>query len=304
MIREKRIYSGKLLDVDFYPVFSDGRRMPSRAPKSKKSTEAQEKYNRNQAVKEFIRIANTNFDNNDYFFHPTFQAHLAPKSREELIKTVANYLQRVKRRRVTELKRAKKALDAMPDTKELREERKNLKARIKVLERPFKYAYAPEMVRYKSGPYKGRVNWHVHMFVTGGLDDRTMERIWDKGVSVNCNNFQPETFSPEASARYMLKSKGEKKKYICSRNLTKPKVPHPAKRDGKTSAYQLERWAAQRVDDAAFWERRYKGYKFIRCFPRKNPYNGRWYLSVIMYRTDKDPPPWAFNDWANDEWDL
>ncbi len=62
MNREKRTYSGKLLDVDFYPVFSDGRRMPSRKPKTKPSTAEQEKYNRNKAVREFCRIVNANFD--------------------------------------------------------------------------------------------------------------------------------------------------------------------------------------------------------------------------------------------------
>lgn len=61
MNREKRTYSGKLLDVDFYPVFSDGRRIPSKAPKTKRSTEEQEKYNHNKAVREFVRKANANF---------------------------------------------------------------------------------------------------------------------------------------------------------------------------------------------------------------------------------------------------
>lgn len=127
-----------------------------------------------------------------------------------------------------------------------------------------------------------------------------MEALWPHGVRVNCDNFQPERFGPEAAAKYMLKSNVQagKKRYICSRNLTPPKVPDPSKRDGKTSQYQLERWAKERVDDAAFWERRYKGYKFIRCFARKNPFNGRWYLSLIMYRTDDSLPPWALDDWG------
>lgn len=302
MNREKRTYSGKLLDVDFYPIFSDGRRIPTRAPKSKPSTEEQEKYNHNKSVKEFVRIINTNFDEYDNLFHPTFVQEYAPQDREELKKEVQRWVQRVKRRRAAELKRAKKALAAMPKDKALKEQRDTLKQKIKLLKRPFKYAYVPEMVTYKSGKYKGRVNWHIHMFATGGLDNRTMERLWTKGVRVNCNNFQPETFGPEAAARYFLKAAGEKKKYICSRNMAKPKTPNPAKRDGKVSQYQLERWAKERVDDAAFWERRYKGYKFLRCFPRKNPFNGRWYVSLVMYRTDKDPPPWAFEDWACDDW--
>ena len=65
--REKRTYSGKLLDVDFYPVFEDGRRIPSRAPKGKRSSQEQERYNKKKAVKDFVRLINTNFDNQDYF---------------------------------------------------------------------------------------------------------------------------------------------------------------------------------------------------------------------------------------------
>lgn len=300
MTREKRTYSGKLLDVDFYPVFANGRRVPSRAPKAKRSTEEQEKYNKNKAVREFIRIVNTNFDKQDYFFHPTFFPQYAPQSREEALQILRKQIAKIKRRRVTELKKAEKALAAMPNTAELREVREQLKQKVRVLKRPFKYAYAIEQVTYKSGPYKGRVNWHYHLFVTGGLDDKLMERLWDNGVRVNCNNFQPERFGPEAAAKYMLKSNVQdgKKKYICSRNMKKPKAPDPSKRDGRTSQYQLERWAKERIDDAAFWERKYKGYKFVQCFPRKNPFNGRWYMSVIMYRTTDSPPPWVFEDWG------
>jgi len=83
MTREKRTYSGKLLDVDFYPVFSDGRRVPSRAPKTKRSTEEQEKYNKNKAVREFVRIVNANFDKYDYWFHPTFFPQYAPQEETE-----------------------------------------------------------------------------------------------------------------------------------------------------------------------------------------------------------------------------
>ncbi len=300
MTREKRTYSGKLLDVDFYPVFADGRRVPSRAPKAKRSTEEQEKYNHAQAVRKCVRIINANFDKQDYFFHPTFFPQYAPQDEAEARRILRNYFERVKRRRITELKKAKKAYSAMPDIPALREERKKLKQRIKVLNRPFKTVCRLEEVIYKSGLHKGRVNWHYHIFVTGGLDDKTMERLWDKGVRVNCNNFQPHRFGPEAAAKYMTKSEAEfgKKLYTCSHNITKPKVPDPSKRDGRTSQYELERWAKEREDDAAFWERKYKGYKFVKCFPRKNPFNGRWYVSVIMYRTTDSPPPWAFEDWG------
>ena len=108
MNREKRTYSGKLLDVDFYPVFSDGRRIPSKAPKTKRSTAEQEKYNHNKAVREFVRKANANFDERDYFMHPTFIPAFAPQDRDEAKRILSNYLARVRRRRESELKKAER----------------------------------------------------------------------------------------------------------------------------------------------------------------------------------------------------
>ena len=41
MQRERITKSGRLLDIDFYPVLADGRRLPTRAPKTKRSTAEQ-----------------------------------------------------------------------------------------------------------------------------------------------------------------------------------------------------------------------------------------------------------------------
>ena len=71
MQREKRVLSGKLLDVDFFPVWNDGRRMPTRAPKTEASSEAQAKYNHSQAVKKLVRVINTNFITGDHVTHLT-----------------------------------------------------------------------------------------------------------------------------------------------------------------------------------------------------------------------------------------
>ena len=90
MQREKRTKSGRLLEVDFYPVFSDGRRIPLRAPKTKRSTPEQEKYNYNKAVKKLIRLVNVNFDTGDILMHPTFTPENAPTSEEEARKILTN----------------------------------------------------------------------------------------------------------------------------------------------------------------------------------------------------------------------
>ena len=64
-IRNKKTIIGRMLEVDYYPIFDDGRRVPTRAPKTKLSTEAQAKYNRAKAKKKIVRLVNANFDNTD-----------------------------------------------------------------------------------------------------------------------------------------------------------------------------------------------------------------------------------------------
>ena len=56
MIRKQKIVSGRLLELNYYPVYCDGRRYPSRAPKTNLSTDEQARYNRKQAQKKLIRL--------------------------------------------------------------------------------------------------------------------------------------------------------------------------------------------------------------------------------------------------------
>lgn len=46
--------------------------------------------------------------------------------------------------------------------------------------------------------------------------------------------------------------------------------------------------ATERIDDAKYWENRYKGYRFIEAHAAFNEYNGHWYLSVIMFKKDTE----------------
>ena len=104
-IRNKKTISGKMLEVDYYPIFDDGRRVPTRAPKTKPSTEAQEKYNRAKAKKKIVRLVNANFDNTDFFVHPTYEDFQAPQTEEQARKDIVNYLRRIKTKRKSELKK-------------------------------------------------------------------------------------------------------------------------------------------------------------------------------------------------------
>lgn len=292
MIRERRTKSGKLLEVDFFPVWEDGRRMPTRAPKTKKSTEEQAKYNKRQAEKKLIRLVNANFDTGDIFMHPTYAPGNAPQSDEEARRDIVNYFRRVKRKRISEAKRIKELLKAKPDDKRLQEQ-------LKKLEQPFKYIYVIEKVTYKTGKRKGYDDWHFHAFLTGGIDRDTLEDMWPYGMRTNADRYQPEKFGPESAAKYVSKDPQGSKRFCYSKNLTKPDILPP--KDGRISAEGVMRLATLRIDDNEYWERKYKGYHFIKCYSRYNEYNGHWYVSVIMYKTKEiDIKQWEVDEWITE----
>lgn len=293
MIREKKIKSGRLLEVEFYPVLSDGRQL-ARAPKNKKSSEAQAAYNKRQQRKKVVRLVNANFNNSDILITLTFipDDDLGEKNAK---RKISNFLRRVKRYRERKVKEWTELLRLKPQSKKVKENLKKAKE-------PLKYIYAVESGIYQRGKKKGMTRYHLHLFLTGcGEGDRdAYEKLWDGRL--RADRYRPETFGPEAAAKYLTKQHktdedGETVKsqgYVCSRNLRRPaeKV-----KDGKVSEHKLDLMARKRVSDAAYWERMYKGYKFIRCYARWNDYNARWYVSVVMYRADGDPPPWSIKDW-------
>lgn len=126
MIREKHTKSGKLFEADFYPIWNDGRRLPSRAPKTQRSTAAQEKYNHTQAVKKAVRLVNANFDTGDVFMHITYKPENAPLTEKAAKRDFANYIRRVKTKRTSELKRITKLLSENPNDKKLKEQKAKL----------------------------------------------------------------------------------------------------------------------------------------------------------------------------------
>jgi hypothetical protein len=291
MEREKRTTSGPLLEVDFFPVWEDGRRKPSRDPKKKVSPAAKKKYNDLQMRKKAIRDINANFDNQDIFMSPTYEQSKAPQSYEEVLRDTDNYIRKVKRKRASELKRIIKLISSDTNNEKLKKIKKKLEA-------PFKYYYSVEEVTYKTGRYAGRSNWHIHMFMTGGISRDELEEMWPSGIRVNADRFQPEKFGPEAAARYITKDAKGRRRIKHSRNLINPEIKQ---KDGFITSRGVELLAKRRVDDKEYWEKRYKGYKFVRCYARYNEYNGNWYVSVIMYRNDRAViPDWKISEWIND----
>ncbi len=301
MQRERRIQSGKLLEVDFFPVFNDGRKIPERAPGIKRSSAEQEKYNRSQSAKRMVRYANTNFDNTDYFAHFTYFAENAPESVKRARSQFNNFLGRIKRRRAREAKilrrRIEKLISALasdPANDELANLIESLEANVRKLESEFKYMYVVEETIYKTGKYAGLISYHFHAFITGGLDARVIESMWTLGERSKCNYFDPERFGPESAAKYMSKELSREKRFSHSTNLKKPRELKP--RDGKITPRGVEKLAKERIDDREYWERRYPGYRFLRCYARHNSYNGYYYVSAVMYQSTSVMPEWTLDD--------
>ena len=112
-IREKRIYSGKILEAEFYPVTSDGRRY-SRGTKKKQSKASQKKLNDKNAKKKIRRLMETNFtEGQDYYCTFTYHDKEQPESYEACKKDLTNFFRRLRRARekagLTELKYARKS---------------------------------------------------------------------------------------------------------------------------------------------------------------------------------------------------
>ena len=98
-IREKRIYSGKILEAEFYPVTSDGRRY-SRGAKKKQSKASQKKLNDKNARKKLRRLMETNFtEGQDYYCTFTYHDQEQPESYEACKKDLTNFFRRLRRAR-------------------------------------------------------------------------------------------------------------------------------------------------------------------------------------------------------------
>ena len=248
MIREKNIISGKMYEAEFYPVFDNGRRIPERRKKLNTSSKEQQNLNDKNARKKIVRLVNANFGQDDIVIHGTYRDDEMPATEEECRRDIQNYIRRIKRYR----KKMK-----LPD---------------------MKYIY---VIESKVSRKTGLIRFHFHM-ITNQMDRDTAEKMWHHGDWTNADRLQPNEKGCEALAKYLVKNPEGGKRWAQSKNLKKPKVPKP--KDGKISKKYLSRLATERIDDAHFWEKRYKGYRFIEANAMFNSFNGYWYLSVVMYK--------------------
>lgn len=255
--REKRIKSGKILEVQLYPVTDNGRR---RDCKHRLTSEAQKRINHKNKIKKLQRLIEANFkENEDYYLTLTYRDDEAPRDYAAVHRNVKNYFDRLRRIRV-------KA--GLPE---------------------LKYIYVIEC----TGGKRSHLHWNIHIIINGGIDRLTIKKLWKYGDYNKVEELVMNENGFEALAKYFTKEYNNellpknRKLYNPSRNLIKPTEtindnPHIAR-----TCSGIARIAKERVNDFEYWERKYKGYRFIACEPKYNEFNGWWYIFVRMCRDER-----------------
>lgn len=245
MYREKRIYSGPIFEAEIYPIYESGRKMPAGRGVS---SEAQKKLNERNARKRLIRLINTNFGAGDLAVTLTYRDDQMPDNEKEVKRHVTNYIRRLRSY-----------------------------ARKQQLEE-VKYIY---VIECQVSRRTGLARWHVHMIMSA-MDREIVESLWPYGDWTNTKRLQPNERGLEAIANYLCKDPKGSKRWAQSKNLKKPIIKKPI--DGKITKLGARRMATTYVDDAAYFERRYKGYKFVECQAVWNDINGNWYIYITMVK--------------------
>lgn len=183
--REKKIYSGDILEVEIYPITIWDRKQ-SRKKKEKVSLPKQKNLNDKNAKKHLIRLINTNFTDHDLSVCLTYSENELPEDEAAARKDVTNYIRRIKHYR------NKHGLS------------------------PLKYIAVIE-----SGEKKGRI--HHHLVISGNMDRDIVEQLWSKGRA-NADRLKADESGYEGLARYITKDPQGNKRWVQSKNLKQPTI--------------------------------------------------------------------------------
>ena len=212
MIRVKKYVTGDYLEIYAYNL-SPQVKVMARAAKAKESTPAQKKLNNKKAVRQFIRIVNTNFTWNDFGVELTFDEDHLPEDKKGVRRELKNYFKR--------LRNAIKAQGGDPDE--------------------MKYIYV--MSDRDGKDHSKIVRLHVHMFIKG-VSRELIEDKWTAGY-VNADRLRCDETGLTGKAKYystqgLADDKLEKSERTWgkSNNVI---VPQPTVSDKALSRTQMDR---------------------------------------------------------------
>jgi len=267
-VREKKIYCGRdYLEVDIFNYTKSEDENARRGKRSKKEVDSslkQVKWNEINSKRRFVQLVNTNFHDGDFHTSLTYADGFLPASTEDAERDLRNFLRRV------EYRRKKLGLP------------------------PMKYIAIPACLYKKDGTTYARP--HHHIIMSGGLDRDELEALWRKprragqkeDIKIGTADAKRLQTLPGENgfARlcdYLANQPSGKKRFSPSQGLEKPKIdpdtpptpPHAEETHFSASANLTRPWSrtsdhafsrkeveriAKTPPDAAYWEKRYKGY--------------------------------------------
>lgn len=242
--RETRFECGDYLDVNIYPVYA---KAVCRRRKAKPTSEVQQKLNDNRAENNLVRIANTNFNEEDVKLDLTYKPEYNPQTEKDAARLLSAFLRRVKRYR------EKRGLPEL------------------------KYISVTE-----KGSRSGR--YHHHLILSGGLSQTEHRDLWGMGY-VNSAGLIFNENGISTLVHYMLKQAREfmgKKKYSRSRNLI---IPQAKQRDNRFSKKQIKELAKD-TEDRTEYEKLYTGYYLAQANVVYNDANGGVYIYARYYKKE------------------
>lgn len=245
--REKKIYSGKILEVEIYPISLQERKQ-KRKKKEKQSLPKQKNLNDKNARKHLVRLLNTNFTDKDLAVHLTYTDKELPKTEVEAKKDVENYLRRVR------YYRKKNGLEEL------------------------KYIAVIEHKEQEENQKAVRIHHHI---VMSGMDRDIAETLWKKGRA-NADRLQEDEFGYEALGRYISKDPKGAKRWIPSKNLKQPEIKV---NDFKYSRRKVDS-IAKAPEDRELFSKMYPGYILNNCKVTVNDVYASTYLSIKMRKLE------------------
>lgn len=219
--REKKIYSGNMLEVEIFPITVQERKH-SRKRKVKETTCKQKNLNDKNAKKHLIRLLNTNFTDKDLSVTLTYDNKHLPETEAEARKDVTNFLRRVKHYI-----------------------KKNKLEELKYI----------AVIEYKEQQKGKKIRIHHHLVINGVIDRDTLENLWKKGRA-NADRLKSDEFGYEALARYISKDPKGNRRWTQSRNLKQPEIKVNDYKFSKRKVLELSKCQGERE----IFEKLYKGY--------------------------------------------
>lgn len=238
----KEIDSGVIKEIEIYPEFSRAELKSGIIKKENK--EAQKNLNDKNARKHLIRLVNNNFNDGDMWITLTYSDENLPKSVEESLKNIKNYIRRVNYRR----------------------EKQGLKKA--------KYIYITE---YSDS--NDCIRCHHHIVMDKGLSMDEVENIWKLGRRNNVRKLNIDENGLTGLANYLSKDPKGNKRWCSSRNLKKPKI---RKNHYKFKRKKVQNMVKHRDTIKSEMEKTYPGYSFINTEVRFNEYNSMFYIYTTM----------------------